>query len=89
MLNTKKNNLWKNSQLPIQTAGLPANNLRFFDALRRGWMVTDVAEMIAHGRNDGGDSYLLTLAHMKKLLVKEMIVSKGSLVDAYLSKMAC
>jgi hypothetical protein len=75
---------WNNMQQPIHVASFPADQLRFLSALDSGWMVTDVAEMIAHGRNDGGRSYVLTLAHMQKLLVKEMIVTKGKMVDSLL-----
>jgi hypothetical protein len=85
MLNTKNKMLWNSLQQPVHGARLPADYLRLLTALDDGWMVTDVAEMIAHGRNDDGRSYLLTLAHMQKFLVKKMIVSKGILVDDLLA----
>jgi hypothetical protein len=85
-LNIKHKKSLSSIPQPVHKASLPADNLRFLAALKGGWMVTDVAEMIAHGRNDDGRSYLLTLAHMQKLLVKEMIVSKGTLVDTLLAQ---
>jgi len=82
MLKIKNRMTWNSVQKPVYGGErLPADYLRLRSALDDGWMVTDVAEMIAHGRNDNGHSYLLTLAHMQKMLVKKMVVSKGKLVD--------
>ena len=85
MLKIKDKMTWSGLRKPVYGERLPVDYLRLRTALDDGWMVTDVAEMIAHGRNDNGHSYLLTLAHMQKLLVKKMVVSKGKLVDLLLT----
>jgi len=62
----------------------------FVEAIRKGWTVSDVANVLAHGRNDEGRGFLVTLMepknHMSRQvylpysLETEMLLNQVSLV---------
>ena len=42
------------------------------EALKKGWTVSNVVNVLAHGQNDEGRGYLVTLAEFKNHLSREM-----------------
>jgi len=42
------------------------------EALENGWTVSDVSNVLAHGMNDEGRGFLVTLAEPKNHLSREM-----------------
>jgi hypothetical protein len=42
------------------------------EALKRGWMVSDVAHVLAHGKNDEGRGFLVTLMQPQNHVLREV-----------------
>ena len=55
-------------------ARVPADTVRGLSALDEGWQVVEALRFLASGKNDEGDSYLLSLMHPHRLQVKQMRV---------------
>jgi len=44
----------------------------FIEAIRKGWTVSDVANVLAHGRNDEGRGFLVTLMVPKNHMSRQV-----------------
>jgi hypothetical protein len=44
----------------------------FVEAIKKGWTVSDVANVLAHGRNDEGRGFLVTLMETKNHLSRQV-----------------
>ena len=55
------------------------------EALDKGWMVSNVANVLAHGRNDEGRGFLVILAEPKKHLSREMYLPYSPEAETFLA----
>jgi len=55
------------------------------EALDKGWMISDVANVLAHGQNDEGRGYLVTLAEPKNHLSREMYLPYSLEAETFLA----
>ena len=78
------NTVWNRLQAPARPAHVPADYLLLLSALDEGWTITDVVRLLAHGRNDEGRSYIVTLMHPHRLQVYRMTVAQNAHSDALL-----
>ena len=53
-------------------------------SLREGWIIVEAVDLLAHGTNDEGRGYLLTLMQPHKLLTQKVSIRKSSEVDMLL-----
>ena len=44
----------------------------FIEAIKKGWTVSDVANVLAHGRNDEGRGFLVTLMEPKNHMSRQV-----------------
>ncbi len=44
----------------------------FVEAIRKGWKVSDVANVLAHGRNDEGRGFLVTLMEPRNHISRQV-----------------
>ena len=54
------------------------------EALNKGWTVSTVANMLAHGQNDEGRGFLVTLAEPNDHLSREMYLPYSPDVESFL-----
>lgn len=45
---------------------------KFIEAINTGWMVSDVANVLAHGQNDEGRGFLVTLMELKNHMSRQV-----------------
>jgi len=45
---------------------------KFVEAINTGWMISDVTNVLAHGQNDEGRGFLVTLMELKNHLSRQM-----------------
>ena len=55
------------------------------EALGNGWTVSDVSNVLAHGQNDEGRGYIVTLAEQKMHLSREMYLPYSPEAEAFLA----
>ena len=58
-----------------------------FDALKTGWTVSTVANVLAHGNNDEGRGFLVTLVEPEKHLLYEVYLPYSIETESMLSRM--
>jgi hypothetical protein len=58
----------------------------FIEALKDGWTVSDVANVLAHGRNDEGRGFLIKLMEPKNHLSREVYLPYTAETEAMLSQ---
>ena len=75
---------WEGLQQPVHGSAHAADYLRLLAALDEGWQIVEAAEILAHGSNDEGRGYLLTLVHSRRLLTREWNVMRTPELDALL-----
>ena len=56
------------------------------EALNTGWTVSDVANVLAHGRNDEGRGFLVKLMEPKSHLSREVYLPYTAETEAMLSQ---
>ncbi len=54
-------------------------------ALDEGWIIAEATHLLAHGANDEGRGYLLTLMHPRRLLNRQMMVPASPEIEALLN----
>ena len=75
---------WAGLHQQAHATDLPADYLRLLAALDEGWQIAEASYLLAHGRNNEGRAYQLTLIHQTKPIVREMTVAQNLKVDALL-----
>ena len=56
------------------------------DALKKGWTVSEVATVLAHGRNDEGRGFLVTLVEPKNHMSREMYLPYSMETETFLER---
>lgn len=56
------------------------------DALKKGWTVSEVASVLAHGQNDEGRGFLVTLMEPKNHLSREMYLPYSLETESFLQR---
>ena len=56
------------------------------DALKKGWTVSEVATVLAHGRNDEGRGFLVTLVEPKNHMSREMYLPYSMETETFLKR---
>ena len=82
--NQKTETTWAGILHPAHATDLPADYLRLLTALDEGWQIAEASHLLAHGRNNEGRAYQLTLIHQTKPIVRGMTVAQNLKVDALL-----
>ena len=91
MLNThnyhhKNTPRWESLQQPVHGSEEHSPDyLRLLAALDEGWRILEMTNLLAHGKNDEGRSYLLTLAHPRLPLIREWEVARSQEIDNLLA----
>ncbi len=58
----------------------------FIEALQKGWMVSEVATVLARGTNDEGRGYLVTLLEPGRYLLHELYLPYSVEAEALLNQ---
>ena len=58
------------------------------EALKKGWSVSDVATVLAHGRNDEGRGFLVTLMEPKNHMSRQVYLPYSPETEALLNQAA-
>ena len=56
------------------------------DALKKGWAVSEVATVLAHGQNDEGRGFLVTLVEPKNHMSREMYLPYSTETETFLKR---
>jgi hypothetical protein len=56
------------------------------DALKKGWTVSEVATVLAHGQNDEGRGFLVTLVESKSHMSREMYLPYSTEIETFLKR---
>ena len=56
------------------------------DALKKGWTVSEVATVLAHGQNDEGRGFLVTLVEPKNHMSREMYLPYSMETETFLKR---
>jgi hypothetical protein len=86
MLNPINGTRWECLQQPVHGTPRAADYLRILAALDEGWQIVEAADMLAHGKNDEGRGYVLTLMHSRRMLTHEWNVMRSPEIDFLLSQ---
>ena len=54
--------------------------------LHQGWVISEAAQMLAHGQNDENSGYILTLADPTGHFMRETFVPRSADMDALLKR---
>lgn len=54
--------------------------------LGKGWIISEAAQMLAHGRNDENSGYILTLSDPTGHFMRETFVRRSADMDALLKQ---
>lgn len=82
----KNTSPWESLQQPVHGSEEHSSDyLRLLAALDEGWRILEVTKFLAHGKNDEGRSYLLTLAHPRMPIVREWEVARSLEIDNLLA----
>lgn len=76
--------VWNKLQEPACPAGKPADYLLLLSALDEGWKILETARLVSFNDSLRGGSYLLTLFHPTRLLVRQVAVASTAEVDILL-----
>jgi len=63
--------------------GVSMNNV--IEALSSGWVVSNVVNVLAHGQNDEGRGFIVTLAEPKDHLSRKMYLPYSPETESYLT----
>jgi hypothetical protein len=58
------------------------------EALKRGWMIADVAIVLARGQNDEGRGFLVTLMDSKNHMSREMYLPFSAEAETLLNQVS-
>jgi hypothetical protein len=75
---------WSGLQQPVHATRIPADTLRVLSALDEGWQIVEVAHLLASGKNNEGDSYLLALMHPKRMQIQKLRVRANAQIKQLL-----
>lgn len=76
--------VWNKLQEPARPAGRPADYLLLLSALDEGWKILETARMVPFNDFLRGGSYMLTLFHPTRLLVRQIVVARTPELDTLL-----
>ena len=76
--------LWNELQQPVRPAGKSAGYLLLLSALDMGWKILEVARLVPFNDFLGGGSYILTIFHPIRLVVRQIVVARTLEVDVLL-----
>ncbi len=57
-------------------------------ALKKGWTVSEVATVLAHGQNDEGRGFLVTLMEPKNHMSREMYLPYSTETETFLKRVS-
>lgn len=73
--------IWNKLQEPACPAGKPADYLLLLSALDEGWKILETARLVPFNDFLRGGSYMLTLFHPVRLVVRQIVVARSPEVD--------
>ncbi len=76
--------IWEKLQEPARPTGKPADYLLLLSALDEGWKILETARLVPFNDFLNGGSYMLTIFHPIRLLVRQIVVSRTPELDALL-----
>lgn len=76
--------VWNKLQEPARPAGKPADYLLLLSALDEGWKILETARLVQFNDFLRGGSYMLTLFHPIRLVVRQIIVARTAELDILL-----
>jgi hypothetical protein len=76
--------VWNKLQEPARPAGKPADYLLLLSALDEGWKILETARLVPFNDFLRGGSYMLTIFHPIRLVVRQIVVARSAEVDALL-----
>jgi hypothetical protein len=76
--------VWNKLQEPARPAGKPADYLLLLSALDEGWKILETARLVPFNDFLRGGSYMLTIFHPVRLLVRQIVVARTPELDTLL-----
>jgi len=76
--------VWNKLQEPARPAGKPADYLLLLSALDEGWKILETARLVPFNDFLRGGSYMLTIFHPIRLVVRQIVVARSAEVDVLL-----
>lgn len=76
--------VWNKLQEPACPAGKPADYLLLLSALDEGWKILETARLVPFNDFLRGGSYMLTIFHPIRLVVRQIVVARTAEVDVLL-----
>lgn len=76
--------VWNKLQEPARPAGKPADYLLLLSALDEGWKILETARLVPFNDFLRGGSYMLTIFHPIRLVVRQIVVARSAEVDMLL-----
>lgn len=76
--------VWNKLQEPACPTGKPADHLLLLSALDEGWKILETARLVPFNDFLRGGSYMLTLFHPIRLLVRQIVVARTPELDSLL-----
>jgi hypothetical protein len=68
----------------MKGGNIEVNNV--IEAMKKGWMILEVAKVLARGGNDEGRGYLVTLAEPSNHTLHKLYLPYSSEVEAFLNR---
>jgi hypothetical protein len=76
--------VWNKLQEPARPAGRPADYLLLLSALDEGWKILEAARLVPFNDFLHGGSYILTIFHPIRLVIRQIVVTPTPELDALL-----